>query len=277
MHGPPLFHVQADRHDGPEQEAAYNHIIAATSYAAIGFMPSLESMNSAPAALSSSYLCREFSMGLRGEIGSNDTDVMLQPQGSVVDSVMQALRCSACMSQPTAPPPFTLSFRQFRRQGLLVSNKLEVLACRSMPVKLAGMSATRMDLDGLLMDAVGQRDSSYPHSQPGPRGKAERRCSRCGASSAETPRSGVATWHDSCCVRVYGLQGSAQCNHRVALCCKFRSGPDGQPLCNGGDASMDRHSGCLWPSLDERHHPVAGLWVAVTLKAEAQKKALAGG
>ena len=57
--------VQANRH-GPELEAAYSQ--AATSYAATSrFMPSLESMINAPAALSSSGMCTQFSVNLTGE------------------------------------------------------------------------------------------------------------------------------------------------------------------------------------------------------------------
>ena len=67
-----------------------------------------------------------------------------------------------------------------------------------------GMSGTHLDSDGLL-GAVGHQDPPYPHSQSGPHGKAERHCSKCGASSAETPRSGIVIWRDSCCVRVHDL------------------------------------------------------------------------
>ena len=97
-----------------------------------------------------------------------------------------------------------------------------------------GMSGTHLDSDGLL-GAVGHQDPPYPHSQSGPRGKAERHCSKCGASSAETPRSGIVMWRDSCCVRV---PESAQSSRCLAPFCRFRSGPDG-PLCNVGVTSMD--------------------------------------
>ena len=86
--------------DRPELEA---YMMAATSYAATGFMPSLESMNSAPAALSSSGLRRQFSTGLTGENGSKGLAGALQPQGSVFNDAMQALHPSACMSTANCP------------------------------------------------------------------------------------------------------------------------------------------------------------------------------
>ena len=92
--------------DGPELEAAYigqQYMMAATSYAATGFMPSLESMNSAPAALSSSGLCSQFSMGLTGEDGSHGLAAALQPQGSVSNAATQPLHPSACMSTAKCP------------------------------------------------------------------------------------------------------------------------------------------------------------------------------